>query len=105
MVGSSVTSCPALCRASTSFLLLNKQDVDGRDTPGTKCPGVAMTTRWARFCSLSPNISAAPAGRGGDRIAHHERDAVTFRHLSGCERDRGLVGADQRGDFVLLNEA
>src|SRR5262249_61982343 len=24
----------------------NKEDVDGRDTPGTKCPGAAMTRRW-----------------------------------------------------------
>jgi hypothetical protein len=27
------SSCPALCRASTSFLML-QQDVDGRDKPG-----------------------------------------------------------------------
>jgi hypothetical protein len=27
-------SCPALCRASTAFFSLNKQDVDGRDKPG-----------------------------------------------------------------------
>jgi hypothetical protein len=28
------SSCPALCRASTSYLHLSKQDVDGRDEPG-----------------------------------------------------------------------
>ena len=28
------SSCPALCRASTSFFILRKQDVDGRDKPG-----------------------------------------------------------------------
>jgi len=27
-------SCPALCRASTSFLLHEVEDVDGRDEPG-----------------------------------------------------------------------
>jgi hypothetical protein len=25
------------------------KDVDGRDTPGTKCPGAAMTTRKIDF--------------------------------------------------------
>jgi hypothetical protein len=27
-------SCPALCRASPSWLAFSKQDVDGRDKPG-----------------------------------------------------------------------
>src|SRR5205807_10206584 len=27
-------SCPALCRASTSFFVASYQDVDGRDEPG-----------------------------------------------------------------------
>jgi hypothetical protein len=30
----SLWSCPALCRASTSWLPLSKKDGDGRDTPG-----------------------------------------------------------------------
>jgi hypothetical protein len=28
------SSCPALCRASTSLLPLSEKDVDGRDKPG-----------------------------------------------------------------------
>jgi len=28
------SSCPALCRASTSWLHSSKKDVDGRDKPG-----------------------------------------------------------------------
>jgi hypothetical protein len=30
----SSSSCPALCRASTSYLPLSKKDVDGRDKSG-----------------------------------------------------------------------
>jgi hypothetical protein len=30
-----------LCRASTSWVFVRAKDVDGRDTPGTKCPGAA----------------------------------------------------------------
>jgi hypothetical protein len=33
------SSCPALCRASTSFQTSDKQDVDGRDKPGHDADG------------------------------------------------------------------
>jgi hypothetical protein len=33
-LSSMISSCPALCRASTAFLVAGKQDVDGRDKPG-----------------------------------------------------------------------
>ncbi len=29
-----LSSCPALCRASTSWMSVHRKDVDGRDKPG-----------------------------------------------------------------------
>ena len=38
------SSCPALCRASTSFFANKKQGVDGRDEPGHDVESVSIIT-------------------------------------------------------------
>jgi hypothetical protein len=63
------SSCPALCRASTSSLHLSKKDVDGRDKPGHDGK-IIRRAQYAAYCAasgarranhLSPAVSRCPA--------------------------------------------
>src|SRR5580704_4008503 len=51
------SSCPASCRASTSFLASRKQDVDGRDKPGHD--EISLDSRFAK--ASTPDRRAADA--------------------------------------------
>jgi protein ImuA len=62
-LGLSASSCPALCRASTSFGGTLKQDVDGRDKPGHD--GRERGVLWI-IEDMALSESGAPYGPGLD---------------------------------------
>ena len=56
-------SCPALCRASTSSLLIGKKDVDGRET-------LVLAIRRRRI---------ALPGHDGREVAGHDGVCISYR--------------------------
>jgi hypothetical protein len=83
--GISHPSCPRSSRASTSLQPYDAEDVGGRDTPGTKCPGAAMTM-WvgsgrppAACCShFLPESRCSLSGKcSHERLDAHERRLST----------------------------
>ena len=52
------TSCPALCRASTSSLEnVSEQDVDGRDKPGHDEDEASESNIAAQYAATAPGIA------------------------------------------------
>jgi hypothetical protein len=83
------TSCPALCRASTSSCARRrKEDVDGRDKPGHDDAGLKMVR--------TPVIeTGSPEWRSGARPSSYVRESGGKRR-SRTSRRRGIAFTAQR---------
>src|ERR1700687_4651391 len=98
---STSSSCPALCRASTSSLRLSRKDVDGRDEPTAVWHGVCLSCRLLHG-SISTNISA-PLRRTGFVWSEVKSGLLWLGGWGGLEKfsDRApmhQVGSDEAGE-------
>src|SRR6185436_13669195 len=95
----SLSSCPALCRASTSFQPSGSIDVDGRAKPGHDGASTRLFARSARFAFSIALIATAvtsapaqdypsrpvelvvpfPAGGGAEIVTRHLSDGLAKR--------------------------
>src|ERR1700761_6167641 len=90
-----ISSCPALCRASTSFFSTASKDVDGRDKPGHDeliefAPSVAELLAQDTLFQAVAGIEQ-----------HSHRDGLVREDLDAADV-AGFVMVGHRGDWALL---